>query len=109
MMSLARQLLQRPSNWSAASRYMLMNGTIYLAAGALLIAWPGATQTIFLQRAFVGDEEGLIRVIGMAVAVIGWFYVFGGRSGSTQMVAASIINRLMFVPAVLVPLSPFFD
>jgi hypothetical protein len=37
--------------------------------------------------------------------VIGWFYLFGGRSGARQIVAASIIDRLMFVPVVLVPLA----
>jgi hypothetical protein len=78
---------------------------MYLAAGALLIAWPGATQTLFRDRAFVGDEQGLIRVLGMTVAVIGWLYLFGGRSGARQMVAASVVDRLVLVPAVLLPLA----
>ena len=82
-----------------------MNGVIYLAAGALLIAWPGATQALFRDRAFVGDEQGLIRAMGMAVAVIGWLYLFGGRSGARQIVAATVVNRLTFVPAVLLPLA----
>ena len=82
-----------------------MNGVIYLGAGALLIAWPGATQTVFMDRAFVGDEAALVRVIGMAVAVIGWLYLFGGRSGARQIVAASVLDRLVLVPAVLVPLA----
>jgi uncharacterized membrane protein len=83
----------------------MMNGVVYLGAGALLLAWPGATQTLFLEPAFVGNEEGLIRMIGMTVAVIGWLYLFGGRSGSRQFVAASVVDRLVFVPAVLVPLA----
>ena len=62
------------------------------------------TQTIFMDRAFVGDEAALIRVMGMTVAVIGWLYVFGGRSGR-QVVAASVVDRLVLVPAVLVPLA----
>jgi hypothetical protein len=38
-------------------------------------------------------------------AVIGWLYVFGGRSGARQVVAASVVDRLVFVPAVLLPLA----
>jgi hypothetical protein len=74
-------------------------------AGVLLIIWPGATQTIFMDRAFVGDEQGLIRAVGLAVVVIGWLYLFGGRSGGEQVVAASVVDRLIFVPSVLVPLA----
>jgi hypothetical protein len=104
-MSLIKDLLDRPASLSTASKYTVMNGFIYLGAGALLIAWPGATQTIFMDRAFVGDEAALIRVMGMTVAVIGWLYVFGGRSGGRQVVAASVVDRLVLVPAVLVPLA----
>ena len=82
-----------------------MNGFIYLAGGALLIVWPGVTQTLFMERAFIGDEQGLIRVMGLTVVVIGWLYLFGGRSGARQVVAASVVDRLIFVPGVLVPLA----
>jgi len=104
-MALIKDLLDKPPTLSTASKYTMMNGVVYLGAGALLLAWPGATQTLFLEPAFVGNEEGLIRMIGMTVAVIGWLYLFGGRSGSRQFVAASVVDRLVFVPAVLVPLA----
>jgi hypothetical protein len=64
-----------------------------MGTGALVIAWPGVTQTLF------------IRVIGLRLAVIGWLYLFGGRSGAQQIVAASVADRLVFVPAVLVPVA----
>ncbi len=103
-MSLIQDLLEKPTNLSAASRYIVWNGLLYLGTGALLIAWPGATQKLFMEPAFVGHEAALIRVIGMTVAVIGWFYLFGGRSGARQIVAASVVDRLA-VPAVLLPLA----
>jgi hypothetical protein len=103
--SLINDLLQKPTNLSSASKYTTMNGLIYLALGVLFIVWPGVTQTLFMDRAFVGDEQGLIRVVGLTVVVIGWFYLFGGRSGARQVVAASVVNRLTFVPGVLVPLA----
>jgi len=104
-MALIRALLEKPPRLTAASKYTAMNGFIYLVLGILLIVWPSVTQTVFLEPAFVGHEQGLIRVIGLTVVVIGWLYVFGGRSGARQTVAASVIDRLIFVPAVLVPLA----
>jgi hypothetical protein len=104
-MPLIKELLARLPNLPTMSKYTAISGVIYLAAGALLVAWPGATQALFMDRAFVEDEQGLIRVIGLTVAVIGWFYLFGGRSGARQIVAASVVNRLTFVPAVLLPLA----
>jgi hypothetical protein len=102
---LLTDLLSKPTRLSNASRYTVMNGVFYIGAGGLLIVWPGATQAIFRDRAFVGDEAGLIRVMGMAVVVIGWLYLFGGRAGARQIVAASVVDRLVLVPAVLVPLA----
>ena len=104
-MSLINILLEQPSSLSTASKYTAMNGGIYLGIGALLVLWPGAVQTLFMDPAFVGHEGALIRLVGMTIGVIGWLYVFGGRSGSRQFVAASVIDRLAFVPAVLVPLA----
>ena len=104
-MALIKALLEKPPSLTTASKYTVVNGFIYLAVGLLLIVWPGATQTLFREPAFVGHEEGLMRVIGLTVVVIGWLYVFGGGSGARQIVAASIIDRLIFVPAVLMPVA----
>ena len=71
-MQLLADLLAKPATLPTASKYTAMNGIIYLSAGALLILWPGATQTIFRDRDFVGDEAALIRVMGLTVVVIGW-------------------------------------
>ena len=40
----------------------------------------------------------------MAVAVIGWLYLFGGRSGARQLGPASVLDRIVLVPAVLMPM-----
>jgi hypothetical protein len=104
-MSLIKHLLEKPPTLSTASKYTAMNGVVYLGVGTLLAAWPGVTQMLFKDPAFVGHEGALIRVIGMTIGVIGWLYLFGGRSGARQFVAASVIDRLVFVPAVLVPIA----
>ena len=56
------------------------------------IVWPGVVQTLFREEAFVGHEGALMRAIGMTILLIGWLYVFGGRSGARQIVAASVIE-----------------
>src|SRR4051794_20068745 len=104
-MSLVTDLLEKAPNLTIASRYTAMNGVLYLGTGALLITWPGATQTIFRDAAFVGREGALMRVVGLTIVVIGWLYLFGGRSGVRQTVAASVVDRLVFVPAVVLPLA----
>src|SRR5271163_4353956 len=103
-MSFMDDLLERPANLSTASKYTVMNGYIYLALGAVMIVWPDVVQTLLRDRDFVGDERSIFRVVGMTVAVIGWLYLFGGRSGGRQFGPASVLDRLILVPAVLAPL-----
>jgi hypothetical protein len=104
-MSLLRELIEKTSTLTAGSKYTVLNGVIYLVAGTLLVVWPGAVQTLFRDPAFAGHEGALMRVIGLTTVVIGWLYLFGGRSGARQIVAASVIDRLVFVPLVLLPLA----
>ena len=104
-MSLMKDLLERPFDQAITSKYTAMNGVIYLGFGALVLIWPGIVQTIFRDASFVGNEAALIRVLGMTVMVIGWFYLFGGLSGGRRIVAASVLNRVVLVPLVLVPLA----
>ncbi len=104
-MSLITDLKSSPSTLSASSKFTSFNGIIYFAAGALLMIWPGAVQTLFFDPDFVGREASLTRVLGMTVAIIGWFYLFGGRSGGRQIVAASVLDRIILVPLVLVPIA----
>jgi len=70
-----------------------------------MIIWLGVVQTVFKDEAFLGKEAALIRVLGMAVAVIGWLYLFGGLSGDRRIVAATVSERVVLVPLVLVPLA----
>lgn len=104
-MTLITDLLAKPASLPVSSRFTVLNGYLYLASGALFLLWPGAAQTLFLERAFVGEEAALVRVIGMALALVGWLYLFGGRSGARQFVAASVIDRITLVPLVLLPLA----
>jgi len=104
-MQLINDLLEKPATLSVPSKYVVMNGAIYLLLGTIFIVWPGVTQTLFMERAYVGDEQGLMRALGLTLAVIGWLYVFGGRSDKRQFTAASVVDRLIFVPVVLLPMA----
>jgi hypothetical protein len=102
-MSLIKDLLEKPNDLSTASTYTVMNGVLYLGTGVLFIAWPNLVQVLFRDAPFVGHERALFRVIGLMLVVIGWLYVFGGRSGARQAGASSVVDRLIFVPVVLIP------
>ncbi len=104
-MTLFGALCDTPSVLANSSKFTILNGIIYMGAGTLLMIWPGAVQALFLEPEFVGRESALVRILGMTLAIIGWFYFFGGRSGSRQVVAASVIDRIVLVPIVLVPLA----
>lgn len=104
-MTFFSDLLEKPADLSAESKWAVINGYMYLAIGALFIVWPGAVQAIFMDRPFVGDEGAIFRVTGAALAVIGWLYVFGGRSGARQIGPAAILDRIVLIPLVLVPLA----
>jgi hypothetical protein len=107
-MSLIEDLLERPFDQAITSKYTAMNGLVYLGAGTLVLIWPGIVQTIFRDAAFVGNEAALIRVVGMAVMVIGWLYLFGGLSGGRRIVAASVLDRVVLVPLAIAGVFPHF-
>jgi len=102
-MSLLADLLEAPSNLSTASKFTSACGAFYMVSGLMLLAWPGAVQVLFLDPPFEAREEALTRVLGMVLAIVGWLYIFGGRSGGRQFVASTVLDRLVLVPLVLVP------
>ena len=104
-MSIVADLLSKQSVLSNASKYTVANGIFYMLCGVSLLAWPGMVQTVFLDPPFIGHEEALMRLIGLLIAFIGWFYLFGGLSGGRQFIAATVVDRILFVPPVLVPLA----
>ena len=104
-MSLIESLLDSPAGLPLSSKFTTLTGKAYLCAGSLVLVWPGVVQTLLFESEFAGREAGLMRVLGMTVAVIGWFYIFGGRTGGRQFVAATVLDRVVIVPLVLIPLA----
>ena len=102
-MSLIAALKESPPNLATSSKFTSLNGLLYMAAGLLVMVWPGVVQALFLDPGFAGHEATLMRIIGMMLAIVGWFYFFGGRSGSRAFVAATVLDRIILVPLVLIP------
>jgi len=81
------------------SRYIVSNGALYLAFGAVVLAWPEVTYLMGADQ-FEAGESGLVRVLGFVMMIIGWFYVMGGRTGATSFGLATVVDRAI-VPIVL--------
>lgn len=103
MPSWFRLLLSPPPSRTALTRYTAWNGAVYLALGAVFYVWPGAVQSLLGAPAFHGAEAGLVRALGVTIAIIGYFYVTGARSGGDRFGVSTILDRLL-VPVALVPL-----
>ena len=97
-------MLSRPADLTPLARYTQLNGFAYIAMGLLLYAWPEFTQMTPGTPPFEGTESGLVRLMGFTVAVVGWFYVFGGRTNRDSFGLATVADRLL-VPFFMLPLA----
>lgn len=103
-MSLSDTLVKK-RGLTPASKFHALNGILYFIAGLGLVLWPEIVQVLLGDPHFTGHESALFRAIGLTVAMIGWHYYFGGRTGDRQVVVAGLIERLIYVPLVLLPLA----
>ncbi len=101
-MAFFQTLLQSPDPLPLASRYTVANGAFYLAFAVVLMVWPAVDQVVFMDAPLSADGLSTLRVVGVPLAVVGWMYVWGGRTGAESMVAATVVGR-MVVPLVLLP------
>jgi hypothetical protein len=92
-----------PGSPGALSRYTFWNGVVYLLVGATMYLVPGLVRMLLFMAPFAGHEEGYMRLMGVAVAIIGWFYVFGARTGAASFGLATVADRVA-VPILLLPL-----
>ena len=96
-------LTQRPDTLSKLAKYTIANGLLYLAIGFSALLAPPALLDVLMFAELGGYEAGLIKALGVTVAVIGWFYVMGGRTGATSFGLSTVVDRLL-LPFLLVPL-----
>jgi hypothetical protein len=101
---LIQALAEKSAARSTASRLTSVSGLFYLVMGLTICTVPTVIPILFVEPAFTGREEGLFRLVGWIMAVVGCFLWIGGRSGARSFVAAGIVARLA-VPLVAIPLA----
>lgn len=69
---------------------------------ALFVGAGAIADLVAAVEGHVITDVGLVRIAGMAVAIIGWFYVAGGRTGAASFGLATVADRAL-VPLFLVP------
>jgi len=95
---------QPPGPHSRLSRYIIANGVLYMAIGASIYLAPVAMlERVFFLPPLTPLEQGLLRALGSVAAIIGWFYVMGGRTRAASFCLATVADRLV-VPFLFVPL-----
>lgn len=77
------------------SRYTEGCGFSYGALGTLIFLWPDSLVLAGLSTPFQGQEQGLMRVIGCVLMLIGYFYVFGGRTQQNSFGLCTVLDRLL--------------
>lgn len=96
-----RAMLARPPTPTGAlTRWTIGNGVLYLALGATFLFVPTLPE-LWGAPPIAGDTAGFGRLLGFAVAVIGWFYVMGGRTHAESFGLATVFDRVFFVPICL--------
>lgn len=79
---------------SRLSRYTVANGLFYMVLGLAIFTLPAdLLATALLLEGWQGYEEGWARIVGFTLAVVGWFYVMGGRTGAASFGLATVVDR----------------
>ncbi len=103
MFGWARLLFSKPPPHTPLTRYTAWNGVLYMVLGATFYLWPGSAQVLLRAPPFRAGESGLCQTLGVTIAIIGYFYFFGARTGLDRFGVATILDRLI-LPVLLVPL-----
>jgi hypothetical protein len=101
---LIQALVEKSASPSTASRFTSLSGVFYLGMGLTICAAPSLVPLLFFEPTFIGREQGIFRLVGWIMGVVGWFLWIGGRTGARSFVAAGILARLA-VPLLVIPLA----
>ena len=90
------QLMARPeAPQTRLSRYTERCGVVYISLGLAAFCAPALLVTLGWSAPFEGQEEGLIRLMGFLLIVVGYFYIFGGRTHQTAFGLSTVVDRLL--------------
>ncbi len=87
-------LLAKPAKpLSRLARFTSAQGIFYMAMGGAMIFSPAELLTTL--NGISPDGQGLFRVVGFTLSIIGWFYFIGGRTGATSFGLATVADRVV--------------
>jgi len=84
-------LLERPEPLSPLARYTCYNGVLYMALGAGMYLGPPSILSVVTGTA--PEALGSVRLSGMSMGIIGWFYFMGGRTGRDSFGLSTVVDR----------------
>ena len=118
LVRMALGLHETPLSITPTHRFLFLQGVLYAFAGLTFMILP--TQGVYLvtlgalsTESFEIDESGhptelrMLQFTGYLVFLIGYFYMQGARENTLQFVAATTLNRLVFVPLLMLLLAIF--
>ncbi len=82
---------------SRLARFTSAQGIFYFVTGLAMMLGP--TELLAGLNGLPADDQGMYRVVGFTLCIIGWFYFIGGRTGATSFGLATVADRAV-VPFV---------
>lgn len=87
---------------SSTHKFILVQGILYAVVGLLCLFIPALVADVLLIPSPEALDLAWFRILGVALSVIGYFYVQGARQVDIKpWVVASTFDRLTFVPVFI--------
>ena len=94
------QLMKQPNSpETTLIQFTKACGYLYIGIGFLVLLFPQGVIHLGILSGFQGQEEGLLRILGLTLSIIGYFYCFGARTHATSFALSTVLDRLL-VPFV---------
>ncbi|NJN40399.1 MAG: hypothetical protein HC807_05550 [Gammaproteobacteria bacterium] len=94
--------LIRAEGQGQAARTVELFGWLILAEGAVLLLVPQVAVTLLHLPPLEGQAENYFRLVGLLVSGLGMLYVASGRLNAQGFVFASLLDRPLVPPVMLV-------
>ena len=86
----------RPTN-----AFRVKQGMLYACVGLVSMVSPDFFAKLILMRPFVAAEVPLVRSLGVAFVLIGYFYAQGARTNSKWFPKATVTDRIFIVQPLM--------
>lgn len=91
-----KQWLHRPDDHrTRLTKFTEGCGFLYLFIGAAYFFFPSLQVQLGMIPAYQGQEEALLRFVGMSLGLIGYLYIFGARTNVKSFGLSTIVDRLL--------------